>query len=64
MFHSFKVQVVLVDVTVTANVNEFTAMIGACNTHGVRNVLRDIDRNFIVHYFVHGGKSRNFASQF
>ena len=40
----------------TAIVNEFTAMIGACN--------RDIDRNFIVHYFVHGGKSCNFASQF
>ena len=33
-----------VGVTVTANVNEFTAMIGACNTHGVCNVLRDIDR--------------------
>ena len=39
-------------------------MIGACNTHGVPNVLWDIDRNFIVHYFVHGSKSRNFASQF
>ena len=55
---------VLIGVAVTANVNEFTAMKGACNKRGACNVLRDIDRNFTVHYFVHGGKSRNFASQF
>ena len=33
-------------------------MIGACNTGGTYNVLRDIDRNFTVQYFVHGSKSR------
>ena len=67
MFHSFMVlakKVVLTGVTVTANVNELTAIIGTCNTCGAFNVLRDIDRNFTVRYFVHGSKSRNFASQF
>ena len=34
-------------------------MIGACNTHGVRNVLRDIDRNFIA--FDEGERKPNFV---
>ena len=62
-FYGSGKNVVLIGVAVTANVNEFTAMKAACNTSGACNVLRDIDRNFTVHYFVHGGKSRNFASQ-
>ena len=29
-------------------------MIRACNTGGAYNIFRDIDRDFAVHYFVHG----------
>ena len=56
--------VILIGVTVTTNVNKPAAMIRACNTGGAYNILRDIACNFNVHYFIHGSKSRNFASQF
>ena len=39
-------------------------MVKAFNTGWACNVLRNIGPGFIVHYFVHGGKSCNFASQF
>ena len=39
-------------------------MIRACNSVGTYNIFRDIDRDFAVYSFIHGGKSRNFASQF
>ena len=51
-------------VTITANVNELAARIRACNSGGAYNIFRDIDRDFAVHYFIHGSKLRNFASQF
>ena len=46
------------------NVNELAAMIRAYNSGGVYNIFRDIDRDFVVHYLIHGSKSRNFVSQF
>lgn len=67
MFHSFKgsrKEIILIGVTVTANVHELAAMIRACNTGGAYNIFWDTDRDFAVHYFVHGSKSRNFASHF
>ena len=39
-------------------------MVRVCNTGWVCNVFRNIDPDFIVHYFVHCGESCNFAPQF
>jgi len=39
-------------------------MIRTCNSGGAYNIFRDIDRDFAVHYFIHGSKSCNFASLF
>ena len=39
-------------------------MVRACKTGWACNVFRNIDPDFIVHYFVHGGESGNFAPQF
>ena len=36
-------------------------MVRACNTVWACNVLRYIDPNYIIHYFVHVSKSCNFA---
>ena len=50
-------------VTITA-IHELAAMIRECNSRGAYNIVRDIDRDFAVHYFIHGSKLRNFVSQF
>ena len=66
MFHSFKgfrKEIILIGVTITANVNKLATMTRACKSGGAYNILRDIDRDFAIHYFIHGSKSRNFASQ-
>ena len=55
---------VLTGVAVTTNVYKLASMVRAFNTGWECNVLRNIDPCFIVHYFVHGGNSCNFASQF
>ena len=39
-------------------------MVRGCNTGWACNVFRNIDPDFIVHYFLHGGESCNFAPQF
>ena len=57
-------EIILIGVTITANVNKLASMIRTCNSGGAYNILRDIDRDFVVHYFIHGSKSRNFVSQF
>ena len=67
MFHSFRVlvkKIVLTGVAVTTNVYKLAATVRAFNTGWACNVLRNIDPGFIVLYFVHGGNSCNFASQF
>ena len=51
-------------IAVTTNVYKLAAVVRVCNTAWAYNVLRNIEANFIVHYFVHGSRSSNFASQF
>ena len=50
-------------VTITA-IHELAAMIRACNSGEAYNISWDIDRDFAVQYFIHGSKTRNFASHF
>ena len=45
---------------VYTNVYRLAAMVRACNTGWAYNVLRNIDPNFIVHYFEHGSKTYSF----
>ena len=45
---------------VYTNVYRLAAMVRACNMGWAYNVLRNIDPNFIVHYFEHGSKTCNF----
>ena len=63
MFHSFRFlvkKIVLMGIAVTANVYKLAAMVRVCNTGWAYNALRNIDPNFIVHYFEHGSKTCNF----
>ena len=62
VFHS--IRVLLIGIAVITNVYKLAAMVRVCNTGWACNILQNIDPNFIVHYFVHGSKSSNFASQF
>ena len=67
VFHSIRVlvkKILLIGIAVITNVYKLVAMVRACNTGWACNVLQNIDPNFIVHHFVHGSKSSNFASQF
>ena len=62
VFHS--IRVLLIGIAVITNVYKLAAMVRVCNTGWACNILQNIDPNFIVHYFVHGSKLSNFASQF
>ena len=67
MFHSFRVPVKK-NCTYRyrcyyTNVYKLDAMVRECNTGWACNVFRNIDPDFIVHHFVHGGKSCNLACQ-
>ena len=60
LFHSFRnlvKKIVLIGIAATTNVYKSAAMVRACNTGWACNVFRNIDPDFIVHYFVHGGES-------
>ena len=64
VFHPFRAlvkKIVLIGIAVTSNAYKLAAMVGVCNTAWAYNVLWNIDPDFIVHSFVHGGKSCNFA---
>ena len=67
VLHSIRVlvkKILLIGICVITNVYKLAAMVRVCNTGWACNVLQNIDPNFIVHHFVHGSKSSNFASQF
>ena len=51
-------------IAATTNVYKLAAMVRACNTSWACNVFRNIDPDFIIHYFVHGSESCNFTPQF